>query len=362
MIQHNNIERFFGLLALFLLALGVLVVLRPFVTAILWAMLLVYTTWPLYLRVRHALGEREGLAAMAMMLLLTVVIVLPVTILGVSLTDNVASVGAKLHELMAQGLPDPPGWLAGIPLVGDRVDAQWRTLAHDSAKLNEELRGLLDPIKNFLLSGGLKIGQGLLSLVLSVVLTFFFYRDGERVGAAATNVLSRIGGERAGPIKQVAGLTVRGVVYGILGTALAQAVLAAFGLWLAGIPGWLLWGACTFFLSVVPVGPPMIWIPASLWLLYQGSTGWAIFLALWGFFVVSSIDNVIKPYLISRGSNLPFLLTLLGVLGGALAFGFIGVFLGPTLLAVGHSVLLHWLESSSPGEVTPPHESPPSAS
>jgi predicted PurR-regulated permease PerM len=106
----------------------------------------------------------------------------------------------------------------------------------------------------------------------------------------------------------------------------------------------------------------MIWIPASLWLLYQGSTGWAIFLALWGFFVVSSIDNVIKPYLISRGSNLPFLLTLLGVLGGALAFGFIGVFLGPTLLAVGHSVLLHWLESSSPGEVTPPHESPPSAS
>ncbi len=121
-------------------------------------------------------------------------------------------------------------------------------------------------------------------------------------------------------------------------------------MWIAGVPGALLWGMLTFFLSVVPVGPPLIWGGAVAWLLYQGSVGWAIFMALWGFFGISGIDNVIKPYLISRGSRLPFILTLLGVLGGALAFGFIGVFLGPLLLALGYRLLQEWVATE--------HESP----
>ena len=128
----------------------------------------------------------------------------------------------------------------------------------------------------------------------------------------------------------VAGATTRAVVYGILGTALAQGVLMAIGLYIAGIKAAPLLGLVTFFLSPVPIGPPLVWIPAGLWLIFaQGETAWGIFLLVWGALVVSSVDNVLKPMIISRGSDLPFILVMLGVFGGVVAFGFIGVFLGP---------------------------------
>jgi predicted PurR-regulated permease PerM len=141
------------------------------------------------------------------------------------------------------------------------------------------------------------------------------------------------------------------VVYGILGTALAQAVMAGIGFAIAGVPGAAMLTLLTFFLSVVPVGPPLIWIPAALWLFYQGASGWGIFMLIWGM-GVSSLDNVVKPWLISQGSDMPFLLIFLGCIGGALAFGFIGVFLGPTLLAVGYRLVQEWktipLEAPAP--------------
>jgi len=142
---------------------------------------------------------------------------------------------------------------------------------------------------------------------------------------------------------EVAQETIDGVVYGIIGTALAQGILAGIGFIVAGVPGALLLAFVTFVLAVIPVGPPLIWIPASIWLLWQGERGWAIFMFIWGLVVVSGSDNIIKPMLISRAGETPLLLIMLGVLGGALAFGFIGLFLGPTLLAVGYALLDDWI-------------------
>ena len=136
--------------------------------------------------------------------------------------------------------------------------------------------------------------------------------------------------------------TVRGVVIGILGTALAQGVIAAIGFWLAGVKAAPLLGFVTFLLSPVPIGPPLIWAPVGIVLIQQGRVGWGIFVLVWGALVVSSIDNIIKPLIISRGSDLPFILVFLGVLGGVVAFGFIGVFLGPVLLALGYSLVTEW--------------------
>jgi predicted PurR-regulated permease PerM len=145
---------------------------------------------------------------------------------------------------------------------------------------------------------------------------------------------------------------VRGVVYGILGTAFVQGTMAAIGFLIAGVPGAVLLGFNTFVLSAVPVGPPLVWIPAALWLFHRGSTGWGIFMIIWGM-GVSTVDNVVKPLIISRGSATPFLLILIGVIGGAMAFGFIGVFLGPTLLAVAYRVVEDW--SRGPSEPADPH-------
>jgi predicted PurR-regulated permease PerM len=157
-----------------------------------------------------------------------------------------------------------------------------------------------------------------------------------------TNAVERIGGEHGKHLLTVAGNTVRGVVYGILGTALAQAILASIGFLIVGVPGAALLALLTFFSSVIPVlGTGLVWLPAALWLFNQGSTGWGIFMIVWGL-GVASVDNVLKPWLISQGSDMPFLLIFFGVLGGALAFGFIGVFLGPTLLAVGFRLVEAW--------------------
>jgi predicted PurR-regulated permease PerM len=343
--RQRRFDRLVGMLALVALFVGILWVLRPFVSSVVWAIVLTYSTWPVFEVMRRWLRGNDTFAASVMTALLAVVVLLPITVLGLSLGDSVTPVAEAVRDWWARGLPEPPAWVGELPLVGGSLQGYWASLAHDSGKLGSELKRLLEPLRHWLLSGGLQIGAGLLSLVLSVVLAFFFYRDGDAAALAYARVLHRIAGSRAARLTAVAGGTIRSVVYGILGTAFAQAILAAIGMWIAGVPGALLWGMLTFFLSVIPVGPPLVWGSAVLWLLSQGSIGWAVFMALWGFFGISGIDNIIKPYLISRGSRLPFILTLLGVLGGALAFGFIGVFLGPLLLALGYRLLQEWVST-----------------
>jgi predicted PurR-regulated permease PerM len=207
--------------------------------------------------------------------------------------------------------------------------------------LASTLRSLFGWARRWIPVAGVAIITGITQILLSVLLTFFIFRDGEALAQRLQFVIERIGGARGVQLLTVAGSTVRGVVYGILGTALVQGVMAGVGFFVAGVPGAALLGLITFFLSPIPVGPPLIWIPATVWLFHQGQTGWGIFMVVWGI-VLSSIDNIIKPLIISRGNATPFILILFGVIGGALAFGFIGVFLGPTLLAVAYRIVEQW--------------------
>ncbi|MCF5586303.1 AI-2E family transporter, partial [Pseudomonas syringae] len=190
-----------------------------------------------------------------------------------------------------------------------------------------------------------QIGGGILELTLSIVFAFFFYRDGPRLAAFVLSLLERLIGDRAQYYLDLVAGTVQRVVNGVIGTAAAQAVLALIGFLIAGIPGALVLGILTFLFSLIPMGPPLVWLPATAWLVWQGEYGMAIFLGIWGMFVISGVDNVLKPYLISRGGNLPLVIVLLGVFGGLLAFGFIGLFIGPTLLAVAYSLLTDWVGS-----------------
>jgi predicted PurR-regulated permease PerM len=190
----------------------------------------------------------------------------------------------------------------------------------------------------------LLLGEGVIQLSFAVFIGFFLYRDGEALVAATREAMQRLAGKLAPGLLETVGGTVQGVVYGLVGTAIAQGIVSLIGFAIAGVPGALLLGFLTFMLSMVPIGPPLIWGGAAAWLFAQDQTGWAIFMAIYGFVVISGIDNVIKPLLISRGSSLPFVLVFLGVMGGVYAFGFVGIFLGPTLLAVGLSLLQQWLK------------------
>lgn len=335
-------DHILAVLALALLGAGCVLVLWPFLTALFWAAILASTSWPVFRRLDRAVGGRRTLAASLMTLLVTVVLLGPIVAVALALADNMDELGRAASALFRDGLPDAPVWLANFPLVGPPLHDYWQQFSHDSQRLTDELEKLAKPAQAAALAGGRLVGHGVLDMALSVFIAFFFFLHGEALAKRLLIALERLAGTRARHLLGIARSTVTGVIYGILGTGLAQGVLATIGFAIAGVPGAVLLGAATFFLSVVPVGPPLVWGGAAIWLFQQGQPGWAIFVAAWGFLLVSTVDNVIKPLIISRGSSLPFAIVFLGVLGGVLAFGVIGVFLGPTLLAVGYRLATEW--------------------
>ncbi len=327
--------------ALVLLLVGCAMVLRPFGTSLLWAVVLWLATAPLHQQVLSWVGGRHTAAAALMTLGIASVLLLPILVVGFSMADSVRDLAVATRHWFEAGPPQPPAWLYSVPLVGGYVADRWAELAGDSQRMFEEGQRLIEPVTSWLFSGGITIGRGVTELALSIFIAFFLYRDrvafGDRFRAAA----ARIAGPSAEPLIDLAINTLHSVVYGILGTAVAQGVVAGIGFLIAGVPGAILLGFLTFFMSIVPMGPPLVWVPATVWLYQSGSDGWALFMLIWGF-GVSSIDNFLKPWLISQGSTLPFILIFFGVIGGVLAFGFIGIFLGPTLLAVGYRLVLDW--------------------
>jgi predicted PurR-regulated permease PerM len=336
------IGQILGIGALGLLAFGCTVVLWPFLSSMLWAAVICFSTWPIYRRCERLLGGRRGLAAALMTLLVTLVLVAPLAVMVVALADSMSGLIAAATRLFEQGPPAPPPWIAGLPVVGESLAAYWQSLALNAPAFMIELKKLMAPAADIAVAGGTVIGVGLFELGLSVFIAFFFYRHGRQMLVYVRESSESIAGPRARRLLAVVGATVKGVVYGLLGTALAQALLAAIGFWIAGVPQPLLLGFVTFVLSFVPAGPPLVWGSVALWLFFQGDVGWGIFVAAWGMLLVSSIDNVLRPYLLSQSNSLPVVLGLFGFVGGLLAFGFIGVFLGPTLLAVGYSLFLEW--------------------
>jgi predicted PurR-regulated permease PerM len=342
-MSENKLERYLAWFTLLLLLAGCLLVLRPFLSALLWAVVLCVSSWPVYRRLLRLVGNRNTLAAFLIVLAMVLVILLPFVVVGLTLAENVKDLSAAAKHWFENGLPGPPEWLARVPMVGQQLTDNWQNLAADTSKLWTAAQRFIEPVSAWLLKGGLALGGGLLQLALSIFIAFFLFRDGAAAGGLLATAVERIAGERGGHLLTLAGKTVRGVVYGILGTALLQAIVTGIGLLIAGVPGAALLALLTFFCSVVPVvGTGLIWIPSAFWLFHQGATGWGIFLLLWGV-GVANIDNFVKPWLISQGSNMPFILIFFGVVGGALTFGFIGVFLGPTLLAVGYRLVGEWM-------------------
>ncbi len=327
--------------AVALLLLGCILILRPFISAGLWAAILCFTTWPVFTRLDQMVGGRRWLAASIATLLLAATIAAPFAILGSTLTSNLADLAAATSKLYEAGPPAPPAWVASIPVVGSRLSNYWMALTQSSAVRLQELAKLLPTVKTIVVDGGKLLGSGILQILLSLFIAFFFYRDGTTLAAQLNAALYRIGGERGNALLELAGATVRAVVYGIIGTALVQGALAAFGFLIAGVPGAAFLGFMTFLLAMIPGGPLLVALPAAYWLHLQGSSAWAIFMIIWGI-MDSSIDNVIKPVLISRGVSTPIILVMLGMFGGVMAFGLIGLFIGPTVLALGQTLLMEW--------------------
>ena len=318
-----------------MLALGCILILRPFIAAISFAAVICVTTWPLYVRLQHKLKGRSWRTALLMTLILMLVVLVPMGFLAANLADAVPALIAKINSVVDAPPASPPAWLSSMPIIGAQIEQYWEHLAASGEEINKVLRQFYEPARDLLLKSVVLAGQGLVQLVAVLFIAFFFYRDGDVLAKRMQALARRLGGDLGGEMLLLTRNTVMGVMIGIVGTAFAQALVALIGFLITGVPAPVMLAAATFFLSMVPIGPPLIWGGAAFWLFEQGETGWAIFMVIWGLLVISSVDNVVKPMLISRTASLPILLIALGVFGGVLAFGFVGIFLGPTLLALG---------------------------
>jgi len=322
--------------------IGCLLILSPFLPAILLAAIFALSAWPAYVWLERNTGHRPNVAAGIMTLLLAVGFIVPLSFLGSSLADSFTRLLMALTGALQNPDRAPPSWLQDLPLISPYIDDFWRANFSDPTQLAATLREYAAPISQRLLKIGGTIARGVLDLSLGVLIAFFFFRYGTQVAGRLSNLITKFFGMRGQHLLSISKRTMIGVVYGILGTAVAQGVLATIGFAIAGMPGAPFLGIMTLLLSFVPMGPPIIWVPATIWLFTQGHVGMAIFLGIWGTLVISGVDNVIRPYFISLGSNLPILLVLMGVLGGIAAFGFIGLFIGPTLLALAYTLIIDW--------------------
>lgn len=340
--------RVIGLLALLGLGLGCFLVLRPFISALLWALILAYTTWPAFRFLRERTGLSPGWAALVMVLAEFLLLGLPIAFAAPTTREEVEALQQGAERLLTEGLPGVATFLAGLPFIGGYVAD---LLSGWDATLGG-LFGAVRPYAGTLAQSGLSVLLAVLSgiaeLLLAIFLAFFFYRDGPAMAAQAERVMEKLAGPRTRRLIDLTGNVTRGVVYGLLGTAVVQGAMTTFGFWIAGVPQPVLLGVIAGVISILPVGAPLVWIPATIWLFVEGEWGWGIFMAIYGGAGISSVDNVIRPWLISRGADLPLLLTLLGAIGGVLAFGFLGLFLGPVMLAVGYTLLKDWAGDGQP--------------
>lgn len=347
-MEADRFEQYARIAAVALLIFGCVLVLRPFVGAILFAAVLCLSTWPAFVWLRDRWGGRGWLAALALVLVMVVTLATPVALAAQSLiVHSAAMVEALRGFLDNRAILELPAFIRDLPLVGSWIDQYWQLLLQSREELVALGRRLAEPAKTMLVALGGAVGEGLLQILIAIFVAFFFYRDGERVQLLIVEGMHRLAGPDRGMVLLMTAINaVKGVVYGLLGTALAQALVALVGFLIAGVPGALLLSALTFILSLVPMGPVLVWGGAAAWLYAKDQTGWAIFMVVYGAAVISSVDNFIKPILMSRAGNLSLLLVVLGVFGGAIAFGFIGLFVGPALLAVAWSLTKAWLDKS----------------
>lgn len=327
-----------------LLVVGCWLVLAPFFTAIVFTAVVGVSTWPVYEWLQHRLRDRPLLTSLIASTAVMLLAVAPLGLLLMSLADGLRLLAGLLEPLADQIPAVPPVWLGKVPLIGSELARWWVEATSGKAPLADLLVQAAGPARNFALAGGRQAGNALLQVVLMIFLLFFIYRHGTRVAHYTRLAAERAGGAYAGELLELARRSIVGVMFGIVGAGLAQAMVATLGYAIVGLPRPFLFGALTFVLSLVAFGPPLLWGGIAIWLLRDGQAGWAVFMVLYGFFAISSVDNLLKPLIISRANRMPFAWTLMGVIGGLFAFGITGVFLGPALLAVTANLARHWLE------------------
>lgn len=319
-------------------------ILRPFLGALIWATMIVVPTWPLLLGLQRRAGGRRWIAATVMTVLLLMLLVVPVSATVGTLVSHADDIAGWVRGLQDFHLPAPPAWLAGIPFFGDRIVSAWGNLASGGM---QAIMAMVTPyagaVARWVVAQAGGVGALMLQFVLTVIAAAVLYARGEAAAAWMLRFGARLGGESGERAIRLSGQAIKGVALGVVVTAIVQSLIGCVGLLVAGVPFAAALTLLMFVAAVAQVGAAIVMFAAVAWLYWTDQTGWGTFLLVVSIFV-ATLDNVLRPILIKKGADLPLLLIFVGVIGGLVAFGLIGIFVGPVVLAVAHTLTNAWID------------------
>ena len=318
---------------------------RPFLTAFIWATAIVVATWPLLLGLQQRLWGKRRFAVVVMTLVLLLVLVVPLSLAVFTIVDKTDGIVAWVKSLSSFTVPPPPQWLAGIPLVGAKLANYWQQLAALSpADLSARLAPHAGKVVRWFVSQAGSAGMMILQFLLTVIIAAILYANGDTAATGVKIFAHRLAGQKGQEVAVLAAKAIQGVALGVVLTAIIQSVLGGIGLAVAGVPAAAVLTAVMFILCVAQLGPGLVLILSVIWLYWQGETLWGTILLVWSL-PVGILDSFLRPALIRKGVHLPLLLIFVGVIGGLIAFGIIGLFIGPVVLAVAYTLLKAWVST-----------------
>jgi predicted PurR-regulated permease PerM len=325
-------------------------VVRPFITSFIWATTIVVSTWPILLRIQAITWHRRGIAVALMTLMLLLVLIVPFTLAIATVVGHTDDITNWFKSLGAFSIPPAPAWVKSIPLAGNSLAKHWQEY---TVMRPDELSARVAPYAGKVVywfaaqAGG--FGAMVLTFLLTVIISAILYAHGETAAAGVRQFARRLAGEKGDGAALLAAKAVRGVALGVVVTAIVQATLGGIGLAITGVPAAVLLTAVMFILCIAQLGPAFVLIPAIIWLFWRGEPLWGTILILWSI-PVGLLDNIMRPVLIKKGADLPLLLIFTGVIGGLIAFGIVGLFVGPVVLAVAYVLLEAWVSETEPDQ------------
>ncbi len=330
-------------LAIGMLIVSSFVILRPFLVAFTWAVTIAVATWPVLLRLEHAFGGRRTPAVTVMTLVLIVAVVLPLFLGILAIIQNVPTIETWTRAATSTTVPPPPAWIEGLPLVGAKIAARWRELAAAGpSEWSVRLLPLARRLALWFVSQVGSVAVVLAQFLLTIVFSAMLYATGERAVARVDRVADRLAGARGHDAVHLAGSAIRAVALGVVVTAVLQSALGGLGLAVVGVPFAIFLTAVMFVLAIAQIGAGPVLLGAVFWVYAKEGPVWGTAFLVWAIFC-SMLDNLVRPILIRRGADIPLSLIFAGVIGGLIAFGILGLFVGPVVLAVGHTLLEQWI-------------------
>ena len=332
-------------------------ILKPFLSAGLWASTIVIATWPLMLKVEARLWRKRWMAVTVMSVTLLLVLIVPLMVAVGAIVSHTDDIAEQARALRTLRLPPLPTWVENLPLVGGQIaEAYGRIAAAGGPALAAEARPYVSSLVHWFVASIGGLGALFVQFLLTVVFAAVLYASGESAATAVQRFAERLAAEKGERAVRLAGQAIRSVALGVVLTAIIQAALAGLGLYVTGVPFALVLSAVRFMLTVAQLGPALVLVPSVVWLYWSGSSGLGTLLLVWTI-VVTPLDNILRPVLITRGVDLSLLLVFTGVVGGLVAFGLLGIFIGPVVLAVSSTLLTAWIDdglASTEAQASPP--------